>query len=134
VAKGFFQYQGQDYDETFDTVESFESLRLLLCIIATNAFVAQQLDVKAAVLYGELKEAIYRRLPESYRDSNKVALLKRYIYGLKQSPRVWYSRLTTHLRKLVFDTSNFDPCVLWYKSDQLYIAGYVDDLTSYGPP
>jgi hypothetical protein len=74
------------------------------------------------------------RLPEGYRDGNKVAHLKRCIYGLKQSPREWYSHLTAHLRRSGFDTSNFDPCVLRYKSDQFYIAVYVDDLTLYGPP
>jgi hypothetical protein len=134
VAKGFSQIQGQDYDETFAPVVRFDSLRLLLSIVAANGFVPQQLDVKAAFLYGELKETIYMRLPEGYRDGNKVAHLKRCIYGLKQSPREWYSRLTAHLRRHGFDTSNFDPCVLRHKSDQFYIAVYVDDLTLYGPP
>jgi hypothetical protein len=69
-----------------------------------------------------------------YRDGNKVAHLKMCIYILKQSPREWYSHLPAHLPRYGFDTSNFDPCVLRYKSDQFYIAVYVDDLTLYGPP
>jgi hypothetical protein len=94
VTKGFSQIQGQDYDETFAPVVRFDSLHLLLSIVAVNSFVPQQLDIKAAFLYGELKETIYMYLPEGYRDGNKVAHLKRYIYGLKQSPREWYSHLT----------------------------------------
>jgi hypothetical protein len=55
VAKGFSQIQGQDYNETFATVVLFDSLPLLLSIGAVNGFLPQQLDVKAAFLFGELK-------------------------------------------------------------------------------
>jgi hypothetical protein len=134
VAKGFSQIQGQDYDETFAPVVHFESLHLLLSIVAATGFVPLQLDIKAAFLYGEPNETMFMHLPEGYRDGNKVAHLKKCIYGLTQSPREWYSRLTADLRRHGFDTSNFDPCVLRHKSDHFYIAVYVDDLTLYGPP
>jgi transposase InsO family protein len=134
VAKGFSQIQGQDYDETFTPVVRFDSLRLLLSIVAANGFVPLQLDVKPAFLYGELKETVYMRLPEGYRDGNKVAHLKRCIYGLKQLPREWYSRLTAYLQRHGMETSNFEACVLLHNSDQFYIAVYVDDLTLDGPP
>jgi hypothetical protein len=71
-------------------------------------------------------------LLEGYRDCNKVAQLMRNIYGSKQLPRGWYSHLTAQLRRHGFDTSNFDHCVFRHKSDQFYIAVYVDDLTLYG--
>jgi hypothetical protein len=82
VAKGLSQIQGQDDDETFALVVRFDSLRLVLSIVAMNGFGYQQLDIEAAFLYGELKETIYIRLPEGYRDGNKVAQLKMCIYGL----------------------------------------------------
>jgi hypothetical protein len=72
------------------------------------------------------------RLPEGDTDCNKVAHVKRSIDGLNQSPRQWYSCLTIYLRRHGFDTSSFDPCVLRYKSNQFYIAVYVEDLTLYG--
>jgi hypothetical protein len=58
-------------------------LRLLFSIVGVNGYVSQQLGVKSAFLYGELKETSYMSLPEGYRDRHKVADLKRYIYGLK---------------------------------------------------
>jgi hypothetical protein len=68
---------------------TFRFLAPLLSIVAANGFVPKQLDVKAAFLYGELKETIYMRLPEGYWDGNKVAHLKRCTYGLKLTTRVW---------------------------------------------
>jgi hypothetical protein len=134
VAKGLSQIQGQDYDETFAPVVRFDSLLLVCSNVPAKGFVPQQIDIKAAVLYGELKETIYMHLPRGNRDGNNIAHLKRCIDGLKQSPREWYSHLTSHLRRYGFETFNFDPYMLWHKSDQFNITMYVDDLTSYGPP
>jgi hypothetical protein len=83
VRKVYFQIQGQDYDDMFAPVVPFDSLRLLLSIVTANGFISQQLDVKAAFLYGELHEIIYIHLPKGYRDRKKVAHPKRCIYGLK---------------------------------------------------
>nr|GEV22883.1 retrovirus-related Pol polyprotein from transposon TNT 1-94 [Tanacetum cinerariifolium] len=46
-----------------------------------------ELDVKTAFLHGNLKEVIYMRQPPGYEQCNKVCLLKKSLYGLKQSPR-----------------------------------------------
>jgi hypothetical protein len=60
----------------------FHSLPLLLSIVTENSFVPQKLDIKATFLDSKLKATIYTRLPESYRDANKVAHLKKCVYGL----------------------------------------------------
>src|SRR5258706_3647718 len=69
--------------------------------------------------------------------------LNKCIYSLKQSPREWYHRLIDFLTPYGFVVSNFDPCVLIFKSDNdtryndtnniLFIAVYVDDLSLFGP-
>jgi len=48
------------------------------------------MDVKIAFLHGELEEKIYMKQPESYiqeNQKNKVCLINKSLYGLKQSPR-----------------------------------------------
>ena len=48
------------------------------------------MDVKTAFLHGELEEKIYMKQPEGYIQEgkeNKVCLLNKSIYRLKQSPR-----------------------------------------------
>src|SRR5258705_13716671 len=75
--------------------------------------------------------------------------LNKCIYGLKQSPREWYHRLIDFLTPYGFVVSNFDPCILMFKSDNdthyhdtnndndtnnvLFITVYVDDLSLFGP-
>jgi hypothetical protein len=54
VAKGFSQIQGQDYNETFAQVVLFDSLHILLPIVAANGFVPHQLAVKAAFCMASL--------------------------------------------------------------------------------
>ncbi|GJZ03033.1 retrovirus-related pol polyprotein from transposon TNT 1-94 [Tanacetum coccineum] len=49
----------------------------------------EQLDVKMTVLHRNLEEVIYMRQPPGYEQGNKVCLLKKSLYGLKQSPRQW---------------------------------------------
>jgi hypothetical protein len=117
----------------FTPVVCCDSLHLLLFIVTANGYVPQRLTIKSSFLYGELKQTIYICLPEGYRDGYKVTHLTRPIYGLNQLPRAWYTRITAHLRCQGSDISNFIPCLLWHKSDQLYIAVYIDDLTLYGP-
>jgi transposase InsO family protein len=133
VAKGFSQIEGLDYDELFAPVVRFDSLRLLLALAAKHKWTPAQMDVTAAFLYPELKDDLYMQLPEGFRQDGKVAKLKKCIYGLKQSPREWYSRLTSSLNRLGFFSAKFDPCVFIHKTQSFYIAVYVDDLSLFGP-
>jgi len=66
-------------------------------------------------------------------ENGKCAWMNRSIYGLKQSPRQWYQRLTRFLIPLGFVTAYFDPCVLIHVDNQVIIAIYVDDITIAGP-
>jgi len=133
VAKGFSQQYGTDYDETYVPVARYDSFRLLISIASCHQWIPQQMNVKSAFLYGVLKEEIYMQLPKGYRTARKVAGLRKYIYGLKQSAREWYTCLSALLRKIGFVISHFDPCVFIHKSESTFISVYVDDITIIGP-
>jgi hypothetical protein len=50
------------------------------------------MDVKTKFLHGDLEEEIYMKQPEGFVVKGKKELvykLKRSLYGLKQSPRMW---------------------------------------------
>ena len=66
------------------------SIRLLLSCVARFHLEVEQLDVKTAFLHASLDEIIYMQQPHGFikkGDENKVSLLLKSIYGLKQSPR-----------------------------------------------
>lgn len=128
VAKGFSQIPGTDFEETYAPVARFDSLRLLLALAAHNNWNVHQMDVKSAFLYGKLDRDLYMEIPDGFKEPHKVYKLRKCIYGLKQSPLVWYSTLKTALTKYGFVSTNFDPCVFVHNKTTVYIAVYVDDI------
>ena len=116
VAKGFTQRPGVDFDEIYAPVVRYDSLRLLLALATKNGWIPTQIDIKAAFLYGKLKEEIYMELPPGYgnqkgnQKGDEVCLkLRKSIYGLKQSPREWYACLTNFLQNRGLQACPFDP-------------------------
>nr|GEY07578.1 retrotransposon protein, putative, Ty1-copia subclass [Tanacetum cinerariifolium] len=75
----------------------------------------EQLDVKTTFLHGNLEEMIYMRQPPGYEQGNKVCLLKKSLYGLKQSPRQWYRRFDEYILSNGFKRNSYDNCV-YHKS------------------
>ena len=66
--------------------------------------------------------------------SHLVCKLKKSLYGLKQSPRMWYQKFDTYVLSFGFVRSKFDHCV-YFKFDGdgfLVIALYVDDMLFIG--
>ena len=110
----------------------FASIRSLLAFAVQNDLVLHQMDVVTAFLNGKLDEEVYMEQPDGYvveGKENLVCKLKKSIYGLKQSPRCWYSVLKEYLESIEFKQSEADPCVYIHRADTMtVIAVYVDDL------
>jgi hypothetical protein len=86
VAKGFSQIEGINYDEIFSPVVWFETVWMMIALVALKKWHIQGLDVKTAFLYGELDEELYMEQPEGFKvkgQEGKVMCLKHAIYGLK---------------------------------------------------
>ena len=63
-----------------------------------------------------------------------VCNLKKSLYGLKKSPRMWYQKFDTYILGLGFTRSKVDHCV-YFKlvgDDFIYVVLYVDDMFSIG--
>ena len=101
------------------------------------------MDVVTAYLYGSLDNDIYKKIPEGYKMSetyNPISRsmyfikLQRFLYGLKQSGRMWYNRLSEYLLKEGFENNPICPFVFIKKSESrfAFVAVYVDNLNLVG--
>jgi transposase InsO family protein len=134
VARGFTQQQGVDYDETFAPVVRMESLRMLLAVAAQEDLEIHQMDVVTAYLIGEdLKEEVYMEPPTGLPNpGGKVCRIRKGLYGLRQSARLWNKKIGKSLRQVGMVATNGDPSV-WVNQDQtLILALYVDDVVLFG--
>ncbi|KAE8693200.1 Cellulose synthase-like protein D2 [Hibiscus syriacus] len=118
VTKGYAQKEGIDYNEVFSPVMKHSSIRILLALVAQLNLELAQLDVKTAFLHDDLEEEIYMTQSEGYKDGGCekwVCKLNKSLYGLKQSPRQWYKRFDSFMRRQKYTRSKYDQCVYLQK-------------------
>lgn len=57
-------------------------------IAYVNSWKIEQMNVQTAFLNGKIKSKVYIYPPDSYKIKiNKICLLKKSLYGLRESPR-----------------------------------------------
>ncbi|CAI7888798.1 unnamed protein product [Closterium sp. NIES-54] len=134
VARGFSQWQGVDYFQTFSPTPKMTTIRVLLHVAAQRDYELHSLDFSTAFLQGSLHEEIWLRRPPGFTGSFPEGTqwsLRRPVYDLRQAPREWHDTLRTTLAALGFAPSTADPS-LFLRTDTLlppfYILVYVDDL------
>ena len=138
VAKGYTQVFGLDYVDTFSPVAKMSSVRLFLSIAAMRHWPLYQLDIKNAFLHGELQEEIYMEQPPGFvaqGESNLVCKLHRSLYGLKQSPRAWFSRFSAVVMEFGMARNASDHSVFYKHTSEgqcIYLIVYVDDIVITG--
>jgi len=91
------------------------------------------MDVKTTFLHGDLEEEIYMKQPKGFivkGEKELVCKLKKSLYGLKQSPKIWYQKFDTFIRGLGFTRSNANHCVYFklIADHVIYLVLYVDDM------
>ena len=138
VAKGYTQVYGSDYGDTFSHVAKIASVRLLLSMAAMCSWPLFQLDIKNAFLHGDLAEEVYMEQPPGFvaqRESGLVCRLRRSLYGLKQSPRTWFSRFSSVVQEFGMLRSTADHSVFYHHNSSgqcIYLVVYVDDIVITG--
>jgi histone deacetylase 1/2 len=133
VARGFTQQYGIDYLDTFSPVVKAATVRLVLSLAVSRDWHLRQIDISNAFLHGVLTETAYMQQPPGFQDPEHpdyVCKLHKSIYGLKQSPRAWYSRLSDRLQQLGFAPSTADTSLFIFRRRDLtiYMLVYVDDI------
>jgi len=134
-AKGFTQKEGIDYEETYAPTAKAKSIRTTIAVAAQRNMHILQLDVTAAFLYPKLRQTIYMEQPSNMRENGKedhVFILKKCIYGLKQSGYEWNQELSNFLKSINFSqcSPTTDECIFrkWNQNELTIITVYVDDM------
>ena len=133
VAKGYVQRAGVDFDEVFAPVARLDSVRALLAVAAHEGWEVHHLDVKSAFLNGDLAEEVYVAQPPGFSipgREHQVLCLHKALYGLRQAPRAWNSKLDSTLVALGFTRCSEEHGVYVRGEGQhrLLLSVYVDDL------
>ena len=113
------------------------SIRILVQQAAKQNRPLGQADVKCAFLNGRLDHPVYLHLPPGHPKKEGTKFVwKTYcsIYGLKNSPRVWYQTIRAWLKKIGFKQCPTDPGLfkLIKGNAALFLGLYVDDLLWFG--
>jgi len=88
---------------------------------------------RSSFLHGFLKQEVFVEQPQGFEEHDKetnVCRLKKALFGLKQAPRAWNTRIDSYLIKFGFTRSSAD-LNLYFKIIQgipLILVLYVDDL------
>ena len=137
IFKGYEQRWGIDYMSTTSPTARMESWQILLHIAATLNWDAQQIDIKTAFLYGLLPddETQYMEQPKGFEQPGKelwVWQLKRGLYGMKQSRRIWNKMMNEAMVSWGFVRLSCESCIYYWKAENgiVMAAVHVDDFLS----
>jgi len=138
VAQGFSQVGGVDYDDTYAPVAKLASSRAIIAMANRLRLELHQVDIKGAYLNGVLgpNEVLYMQHPPGYKTADagaRVLRLVKTLYGLKQSGRRWYQKLTSIFNSMGFQQCQVDQAV-FFKTNAAerattVVAVHVDDCT-----
>lgn len=131
VVRGFLQREGIDFDQTYAPVATQTSFRLLLALSRKFGWTVRQLDVITAFLHPKVdKEDLWISLPSGTLrycttfDASTMRL-KKALYGLRQSPRLWWATIDAAFVKMGLTRGQYDTNLYFSKS--VIVLLYVDD-------
>ena len=134
VAKGYTQLYGSNYYDTFSLVTRITIIRLLLSMVAMQSWPLNKLDIKNSFLDGNMVEEVYMELPPGFvaqGESRLVCKLHRSLYGLKQSPRAWFSLFSFVVQKFGMTQSTTYHLIFYHHTSSkqcFYLIVYVDNI------
>jgi hypothetical protein len=133
VAKGYVQRQDIDFDEIFAPVARMESVWVMIILAAHLSWSVHHMDVKSVFLNDDLRDKVYVSQPPGFiikGQEQKVHKLHKTLYGLRQAPRAWNSKLDTILHEFGFSKckTEYELYIRVKNKKRLVVSVYVDDL------
>jgi len=129
VFEGNTQRYGESYYEVYAPVSTPDGIRILLALATEWDCGLRQFDFSTAYLNAKLTEYLYAYPPVGYShpdNPNLIWLLRKSLYGAKQSVRNWNQYLEERFRLFGLTLAS-DIHYIWSNAD-LMLAVHVDDL------
>lgn len=140
-----------ELEQLYAPTATDKTKKMLFAIAVELGWHIRGLDIVGAFLGGELKTPVYVRLPQEFEGLDPETLepltdaqarqrygpiiwrLKKSLYGMRRSPKIFYDKLATHLEEGGYNRLVNDPCV-FFKEDattgqKIIFDAHVDDLT-----
>ncbi|KAE8256647.1 hypothetical protein A4X03_0g5197 [Tilletia caries] len=134
VGRGFTQRYGIDYDETYAPVGRMTSLRIFFVEASVNNSLVWQMDAETAFLNPDMDRVLYISFPEVWKQNDSKAtglLVRKGLYGFKQSARLWWLDVVAKLEALDFTHSDADWGIfvrIELDGSRTIVFVYVDDF------
>lgn len=120
----------QEHDtlqSTYAATLAARSFRTMMAIAAFFNLEVKQYDVAQAFLNANHPEGVVCELPEGFEEEGMCVELERALYGLRESPLLWYREFSSTLRKLGLTASSEEPCLFFDRQRRVVVLFYVDD-------
>ncbi|KAJ5827623.1 hypothetical protein N7447_001845 [Penicillium robsamsonii] len=114
------------YQEKRAATLAARTARMIFALVAAFDLNLRQRDAVTAFLNSKLEQETYSHMPEGFQIPGKCWKLRRALYGLRISPRLWQQEASKVLRKLGLKQAPEDPCV--FTGDGILVFFYVDDI------
>ena len=117
-----------DDEDNFAPVVAWSTVRLFLVLCYILRWSTVSLDFTNAFVQSILTSPIWIHIPRGFvsaRGPGTCLRLRRSLYGLRRSPKLFHETCIAGFKKLGFVQSTLDPCLLFRKGMMVVI--YVDD-------
>ena len=123
--------QVMTHEETRAATLASRCFRVLMALTAAFGLEIKQYDALNAFVNSLIDEVVYVAPPPGrmrgvYMDPSCALRLRRALYGLRRSPRLWQLELTATLRNLGLEPIAEEPCL--FVGYGIIILVYVDDI------
>jgi hypothetical protein len=141
VVLGNLDYHQWSKESTAAPVMSQLELRLLTSLAVFHKHSLKNCDIKQAFVQSSLPpdEEYFVRPPIGCPKSAPGTYwrLLRSLYGLKRAPKLWYEKLSSHLKNMGLRSCENSPCLFFGTiidgEAPIYVGIYVDDIIYFSP-
>jgi hypothetical protein len=137
VARGDLQQDVHKRDVSAIT-GAFKTFRLLMALTAAFDLEIIQIDAINAFVNAPIDEDIYIPIPQAYMHmegkQGKALKLRKALYGLRKSPKLWFNHFSTTLRELGLIPVPDEPYLFVHPTELRMVFFYVDDILIFGKP